>query len=131
MKSQTVTVQSTASATQVYDYAVDPTHLPHWAPGLCKSVAQFDDSWIVETPGDETLGFAFVETNSFGVLDHTLELPSGESVLNPMRVIANGLDSVIMFTVFQRPGMSDADFECDVGLVRADLERLAQIAAAL
>ena len=128
MKSLTLAVQSTASATRVYDYAADPTNLPTWAPGLCKSVAQFDGSWIVESPSEETYGFAFVEANAFGVLDHTVETPSGEAMLNPMRVIANGPGSEIHFTVFQRAGMSDVDFERDVGLVRADLERLARVA---
>jgi hypothetical protein len=129
MKSRTLSVESTASPARVYAYAVDPENLPHWAPGLCRSVAQFDGRWIVESPTGETLDFAFVEANRFGVLDHTVLLPSGESMLNPMRVVANGEGSEILFTVFQRPGMSDADFERDVGLVQADLEKLARAVA--
>ncbi len=36
------------------------------------------------------VALAFVPRNDFGVLDHDVTLPSGETVYNPMRVIADG-----------------------------------------
>lgn len=33
----------------------------------------------------------FAPTNPFGVLDHIVRLPSGDEVLNPMRVIPAGV----------------------------------------
>jgi hypothetical protein len=126
MESKTVIVSSAASASAIYDYAVDPTHLPRWAGGLCKSVAQFDDRWIVDSPMGP-IDFAFAERNPFGVLDHDVVLEDGRRFHNPMRVIPNGEGSEIHFTVFRVVGTPDADFERDAGLVRADLKRLAQI----
>ena len=71
---------------EVYEYAVDPAHLPEWAPGLGDAVENVDGHWFVETPMGR-VGFAFVERNSYGVLDHEVTLPSGEVFYNPMRVV--------------------------------------------
>jgi len=51
-------------------------------------------------------------------------LPDGQSVLNPMRVVANGDGSEVMFTLFQLPGMSEEQFATDAGMVEADLRTL-------
>jgi hypothetical protein len=37
--------------------------------------------------------------NDFGVLDHVVALPSGESVYNPLRVIPDGEASEVVFTL--------------------------------
>ena len=126
MESTTVIVPSAASATAIYDYAANPEHLPRWAGGLCKSVAQFDDRWIVDSPMGP-IDFAFAERNAFGVLDHDVVFEDGRRFHNPMRVIPNGAGSEIHFTVFRAEDTPEADFKRDVGLVRADLERLAAI----
>jgi hypothetical protein len=68
--------------------------------------------------------FTFVETNKFGVLDHTVTFPSGLSLTNPMRVIANGKGSELLFTLFQHEGMSEKQFGEDAELVRSDLQTL-------
>ena len=62
-------------AADVYRYASDPANLPAWAPGLGSSVENIDGRWFVETPAGPA-GFAFVERNEPGVLDHELTLPS-------------------------------------------------------
>jgi hypothetical protein len=130
MQALTVSVSCTAPADVVYAFASNPQNLPRWAAGLCKSVAQFDGRWIVESPMG-TLDFEFTPANRFGVLDHRVVLESGETFDNPMRVIANGEGSEILFTLFRQPAMSAADFERDSGLVRADLETLARAVEAL
>lgn len=124
MKALTLSVSCTAPAAAVYAFASDPRNLPRWAAGLCKSVAEFDGRWIVDSPMG-TLDFAFAEANPYGVLDHTVVFPDGRRFDNPMRVIANGEGSEILFTLFQQPDMSDADLARDAALVRADLEALA------
>jgi hypothetical protein len=58
------------------------------------------------------------------VLDHDVTLPSGETVHNPMRVLANGDGSEVVFTLYRRPAVSDAEYEADAAAVAADLERL-------
>ena len=113
-------------AGEVYDYASDPVNLPRWAPGLGSSVEKSGGRWFVQTSMGR-VGFAFVPRNEYGVLDHDVTLPSGEVVYNPMRVIADGHDCEVVFTLRRRPGMSDAEFSEDAGAVAADLARLRRI----
>jgi hypothetical protein len=113
-------------ATEVYDYAADPANLPAWAPGLGSSVENVDGQWFVDTPAGPA-GFAFVERNEFGVLDHEVTLPSGDVIYNPMRVVPNGDGCEVVFTLRRLPGVSSEDFERDASLVQADLTRLKQV----
>lgn len=113
-------------ATEVYDYAADPAHLPEWAPGLGSSVENVDGRWFVETPAGRA-GLAFVERNEFGVLDHEVTLPSGDVIYNPMRVVPNGDGCEVVFSLRRLPDMSSEDFDRDAGLVQADLTRLKQV----
>ncbi len=113
-------------AGEVYEYASDPANLPRWAPGLGSSVERIDDRWFVET-SEGRAGFAFVQRNEYGVLDHDVTLPSGEVVYNPMRVIADGSGCEVVFTLRRRPGMSDEGFRADAAAVAADLTRLKQV----
>ena len=75
-----------------------------------------------------TVRVRFVEPNAFGVLDHDVRLESGVSVHNSMRVVArdDGRSEVI-FTLFRRPGVSDAEFDADAGAVEKDLGALKEI----
>ena len=111
---------------EVYDYAADPANLPQWAPGLGNSVEKIDGQWFVET-SEGRVGFAFVQRNEYGVLDHYVALPSGEVVYIPLRVIADGSGSEVVFTLRRRPGMSDEDFKADADAMAADLSRLRQV----
>jgi hypothetical protein len=111
---------------EVYEYAVDPVNLPEWAPGLGSAVENVDGRWFVETQMGR-VGFAFVERNAFGVLDHEVTLPSGEVIYIPMRVLPHGDGCEVVFTLRRLPGMSDQDFERDADAVAADLARLKKI----
>jgi hypothetical protein len=66
----------------------------------------------------------FAERNDYGILDHDVTLPSGETVHNPMRVIADGAGCEVVFTLRRQPGMTDEEFSRDAGLVLADLRAL-------
>ena len=81
---------------------------------------------IVETP-EGPMAIRFADRNAFGVLDHYVRLPSGQEVLNPMRIIPNGTGSEVLFTLFQLPGMSDDRFAEDAGLVERDLKTLKKL----
>jgi hypothetical protein len=113
-------------AQEVYAYASDPANLPYWAPGLGSAVEQVDGQWFVDTP-DGRVSLEFAPHNAFGVLDHDVTLPSGETVYNPVRVFPYGDGSEIVFTVRRRDGMTDEDFAADAGAVAADLSRLKTI----
>jgi hypothetical protein len=110
----------------VYDYVADPANLAEWAPGLGSSVEQVDGQWFVDTPEGKA-GLAFAPRNDLGVLDHYVTLESGEVVYAPMRVIADGTGSEVIFTVRRRPGMNDPEFDTDAGAVAADLARLKRV----
>jgi hypothetical protein len=114
---------------EVYEYAVDPTNLPEWAPGLGSAVENVDGQWFVETSMGR-VGFAFVERNAHGVLDHEVTLPSGEVIYNPMRVVRDGDGCEAVFTLRRLPGVSDDEFERDAEAVAGDLARLKKIVEA-
>lgn len=125
MRSRTVSIEIKVPATAVYRCVRDPDALPKWAAGICKSVTVRDGVWHVDT-GTElgTVMLAFCADNAFGVLDHTVTLPDGKSMLNPMRVLANGDGSELIFTVFQTEGMSDEAFVKDIQAVTRDLKTI-------
>lgn len=114
-------------STAVYEYAAEPTNLPQWASGLTDTtVEQVDGQWVADSPmGRVTISFA--DRNTFGVLDHVVTLPSGESVYNPLRVIPEDDASEVVFTLRQRPGMSSEEFSADADRVRADLDSLKRV----
>lgn len=66
----------------------------------------------------------FAETNPLGVMDHDVELESGVTVHNPMRVLPNGSGSEFVFTLMRQPDMSDQQFADDKAAVEADLKTL-------
>jgi hypothetical protein len=113
-------------AADVYRYASDPANVPAWAPGLGSSMENVDGHWFVETPAGRA-GFAFVDRNEFGVLDHEVTLPSGDVIYNPMRVVPDGDGCEVVFTLRRLTDVSDEDFERDAGLVQADLNRLKRV----
>lgn len=126
MKSKTITVAIARPAEQVYAFVVEPANLPRWATAFVQAVRQVDGAWYVDTPAG-AMKFRFYPRNACGVLDHYVTMPSGEEVLNPMRVFSSGAGSEIVFTLFQREGMSDAEFAGDVGMVTRDLETLRDV----
>jgi hypothetical protein len=111
---------------QVYAFASDPANLPRWAPGLGTSVVRVDDDWFVETP-EGRVRVMFAPDNGYGVLDHEVLTPSGETVYVPLRAIADGDGCEVVFTLRRSPRMTDADFERDTALVNGDLALLKKI----
>jgi hypothetical protein len=121
--SKTRTISIDAPPERVAAFASNPENLPRWATAFVRSVRRSGDAWIAETPVGP-LGIRFVAPNAFGVLDHVVRLPDGSESLSSMRVIPNGAGSEVLFTLFQRPGMTDAQFAEDVGMVERDLRTL-------
>lgn len=103
----------------VYAFAADRTQLSRWAGGLA----------------DPSLGDADVEfapLNEFGVLDHVVTLPSGQTFYNPMRVLrvdGNTATCEVVFTLRRQPDTSDEQFDADAAAVAADLRRLRDLLA--
>lgn len=110
----------------VYDYAVNPANLPAWAAGLSGSIDQVDGQWVAESPMGR-VSVAFAPRNDFGVLDHDVTLPSGETFYNPVRVIAAGDVAEVIFTLRRAPAMTDEEFDRDADAVAADLATLKRV----
>lgn len=113
--------------TAVYEFAADPANLPRWAAGLATSaVERVDGQWTADSPMGRVM-ISFAERNPFGVLDHVVTLPTGETVYNPLRVLPHGDASEVVFTLRRQPGMTDEQFDQDAEAVRADLDSLKRI----
>ena len=123
LAARTLSVNIACSAGAVYEFVVNPENLPHWAGGLCKSVKQSAQGWVMETP-QGIMKIRFADKNTFGVLDHYVTPPQGDEFCVPMRVLPNAAGSTLVFTLFQLPGMSDEDFAKDAQLVEDDLRTL-------
>jgi uncharacterized protein YndB with AHSA1/START domain len=121
-----ITVSIDRPAEEVYAFAVNPANLPRWASGLSQSVQLVDGAWVAESPAGR-VRIRFAERNPFGVLDHDVTLPSGDTFTNPMRVVQNAGGSEVTFTLFRTPGVSDADFAADAKTVERDLKTLKEL----
>jgi hypothetical protein len=113
-------------AAEVYGYVRDYRNLPAWAAGLASGVRLVGGRWLADSPmGDVEV--RFVPVNEYGVLDHDVVLPSGETTTNPLRVLADGARSEVVFTLRRRPGMTDEEFEADTAAVQVDLATLRSV----
>ncbi|GGC70140.1 SRPBCC family protein [Undibacterium terreum] len=119
-----ISIMRTAQA--VYDYASMPQNFSHWASGLGNGLKQHGDAWTANTDnGQVTIRFS--TRNTYGVLDHWVSLPTGQKVYIPLRVIANGEHSELVFTLLRQPDIDDAKFAADAAWVTRDLQRLKDI----
>ncbi len=111
---------------EVYDFASVPENFPKWATGLGKSLRKMNDEWVAETP-QGPMKIRFTERNDFGVLDHYVIPKLGTEIYIPMRVIANGAGSELIFTLFRLPDMSDEKYAEDTEWVMWDLNALKKL----
>jgi HAMP domain-containing protein len=128
MQVRHVSVSIARPADEVYRFAAKPENMPRWAAGLGKSFhPRPDGTWVAEGGPVGSATVRFVERNRFGVLDHDVTVPSGETVHNPIRVIPNGDGSEVVFTLFRQPGVSAAQFSKDASTVEQDLRTLKRL----
>lgn len=126
--SRTLAVSIERAPQEVYDYIVDPRHLPDWVPSFAQSVRQEGEDWIVDTAGGPAR-IDFVPRNPWLVADHHVYLGDGTTVLNPLRVIPNGEGSEVVFTLIREASQSAAEFDELAGVVQDDLDRLRSVLA--
>jgi uncharacterized protein YndB with AHSA1/START domain len=110
-------------AEEVYGFLAEPANFPQWAEGLGHDFEHVEGmTWSAQTPMGR-MRILFSEPNHHGVLDHAVIPEHGPAMHNPMRVMANGGGSEIVFTLFQRD-MSDDEMARDAGAVARDLAAL-------
>jgi carbon monoxide dehydrogenase subunit G len=111
----------------VYAFISNPVNLPGWASGLASSeVTSEGGVWFADAPFGR-VKIRFVESNTLGVVDHDVELEDGQVFHNPMRVVPNNEGSEVVFTLYRREGMSDAEFERDRKTIEKDLAALKRL----
>ena len=108
---------------EVYDFVAVQEHFPQWAAGLGTSITRAGDAWVAETP-QGPVRVRFTEPNRFGVLDHYASPAAGGEVYIPMRAVAHGTGTELLFTLFRQPGWSDEQFDQDAASVGRDLRAL-------
>jgi hypothetical protein len=98
-----------------------------WAPWIRSVSRSSATAWTLGTDAGP-MEVQFVERNSLGVLDHEVTLAPGVTVVNSMRVLANGSDSDLVMVLLQSAQASTEEFERDVQAVRDDLARIKKVA---
>jgi len=120
---RTISVSIRRDWRAVYDFAHRPENFARWASGAAKSLRKEGADWVADGPEGRGI-LRFAPRNAFGVLDHTVILPSGAEVHVPLRVVPNGGGCEVMFTLFRQPGMTDETFARDAEWVAKDLAAL-------
>ncbi|WP_439497155.1 SRPBCC family protein [Bosea sp. (in: a-proteobacteria)] len=108
----------------VYGFLAEPQNFPKWAEGLGHGFKHIEGmTWSAQTPMGP-MRILFSEPNRYGVLDHAVIPDKGEPMHNPMRAVANGDGSEVVFTLLRRPEMNDDEFARDADTISSDLRRL-------
>jgi hypothetical protein len=124
LEAKTISVSINRDWRDVYDAIWRPEVFPRWASGLATSALEdCGDHWKGHGP-DASVSIRFTGHNAFGVMDHTVQLDSGEEIHVPLRVFQNGAGAEVALTLFRQPGMSAEKFEADIAWVRRDLAAL-------
>lgn len=105
---------------EVYAFLADPQNYPRWA-AVDGGISQLrQNEWLTRTPfGDRVVRFS--APNAYGILDHAVFAPGDEPVTMPMRVVANGDGTDLMFLFYRRDDMSEEQFRSTVEWVTTDL----------
>ena len=126
LASRIVSQACDVAADTVYEFAHRVENLPRWAAGLTTRLVQEDGEWFTDTP-DGRIRIAMTPRNAFRVMDHDVTLTGGLTVHNAFRVTPTGDGSLLSFVVLRLPGMTDAEFDRDAGLVAKDLQTLKRL----
>nr|AGU11998.1 hypothetical protein [uncultured organism] len=121
---QHISVSINRKPQEVYTYAANPENLPKWAAGLAGAkIHREGDIWISDSPMGK-VKIKFAAKNDFGVLDHDVTIPTGETTHNAFRVIPNNDGSEVVFSIVRNAKMSDEEFKKDTAQIKKDLEKL-------
>jgi hypothetical protein len=126
-RSEVVHTSILAPPQEVIAFLSDMNNWKTWAPWVRSVRKSSARDWTLDTDSGP-MKVRFVESNHLGVLDHEVTLASGVTVLNSMRVLANGSGSELVMVLFQSPGTSTEEFERDIPAVRDDLARIKKVA---
>ncbi|KHK57140.1 polyketide cyclase [Ralstonia sp. A12] len=120
----------------VATFLAEPLNYPTWATGLSTGLTPSTqgsgaapDEWIADAPQGNVF-IRFSPPNTFGIADHWVRLQDDTVIYVPLRVVRNGAGTTVSLTLFQLPGMDDAQFEADAEWVQRDLVKLKTVVEA-
>lgn len=120
-RSETISIAIDCPFQDVYEFLAEPLNLPTWWSNLGGSIRHSGGSdWVSDT-SEGPVVIRFAPRNAYGVLDHAIFREGETAVTTPTRVFANDDGAEITYTLFQRPGISDAVFASELEWVRSDL----------
>jgi hypothetical protein len=108
---------------RAYAFAHQPDNFPLWAAGLSRSLHHDGEHWVADTPQGPAV-VLFTPPNDFGILDHHVRIDRQADIYIPLRMIAHGDGTAVIFTLLRLPDMDDAAFEADAQAVMTDLQSL-------
>lgn len=124
LESRTLSIAIRRSCKDVYECIWRPESFPKWASGLSQSpLEKVGETWTAEGPAG-VVRIRFTEHNSFGVMDHYVDVGRGPEVYVPLRVVANAEGTEVLLTLFRQPGISEQQFLADVEWATRDLTAL-------
>ncbi|WP_022683867.1 hypothetical protein [Sphingobium bisphenolivorans] len=127
LPARTYSVTINREWTAVYEMIWRPEFFPRWALGLTEADLRPDgEGWLADG-AEGPIRIRFTPHNDFGVMDHHVDVGSGEEVHVPLRVVQNGDGAEVMLTLFRQPGMDDERFAADIKWINRDLRALKAI----
>ena len=122
--SKTISIPIHRPYGEVYEFLAEPRNFPSWASNLGSDFVKVGENEWTTTTRTERVILRFSPRNEFGILDHQVFVEGRTPVTTPMRLIENDEGCEIIYTQFQRPGMSEAAFASEVEWVTSDFEAL-------
>jgi uncharacterized protein YndB with AHSA1/START domain len=106
---------------EVFRFFSEPRNFAQWAS---LTGHRFEHrggrDWLADTAAGPRI-IRFIEPNEYGVLDHAVFPEGEEPVFGPMRVVANEEGTLLTYSFFRRPDLSDEKFESTVEWITTDL----------
>jgi hypothetical protein len=120
VKSDTQTVRLQTDAKTAYDFIADPTNLPIWAVGFCRSIRPNGSKWIVETGAGEC-PLEIDADPVHGTIDFHMEPVPNVKASAYSRIIECGAGSEYIFTQFSVPSAPEEMFAANVESLKEEL----------
>lgn len=124
MNSRTATLILHAPKDQVFSYLADVDNLPKWATVFCRELKKENGRNKIVTPAGE-LFFEVESDGKTGVIDMFAGPTEKMMSMFPVRVLQMpDNSSIVLFTMFQTPGISDGQFEAQYQSLLKEFENV-------
>jgi hypothetical protein len=129
LPTQTLSITVLRPADDVYAFLSVPANFTIWAEGFGAQLEQTDTpgTWRFKMANGKNATAVFTSPNPFRIVDHYVYPGNGQEVFVPLRVVANGEGSEVLFTLFRQPEMTDEMLAADKAAVLKDLANLKKV----